>query len=219
MEKKDVVTPVFIVSSFVILFAFLLISQFNERPSNRITNTDLFESTSSSPNIVFILADDLGWNSIGYENYDLTFESPHLSKLAEEGIIMSNFYAQELCVPSRAAFLTGRYPLTIGFQYDLSDIKAAWSINFEETYLPQVLNDNGYTTYMLGKWDQGFFTPKALPTARGFDYFLGYLSSTSYYWSKRLENMNEFTDFMYSNTDCYAKYNGSGDLQAFELSL
>jgi hypothetical protein len=73
-------------------------------------------SVSGLPNFVFLLADDLGWNSIGYENYDLYFATPNLDSLARKGIVMDNYYALEVCTPSRASLLTGRYPLSIGMQ-------------------------------------------------------------------------------------------------------
>lgn len=75
---------------------------------------DQAEKVSGKPNFVFIVADDLGWNSIGYQDYDLTFASPFITSLARKGVIMSNYYGQEICTPSRASLLTGRYPLSIG---------------------------------------------------------------------------------------------------------
>ena len=75
-----------------------------------------FGDADTLPNFVFVLADDMGWNSMGYEDYDLTFASPYLTAMSQNGIVMSNYYAQEVCTPSRAALLTGRYPLTIGMQ-------------------------------------------------------------------------------------------------------
>ena len=94
---------------------------------------------SSKPNIIFIMADDLGWNSMGYEDFDLDFATPFMSSMARRGVIMTNYYSQELCMPARSgrcncchciaicdccssdiflvnfsAFLTGRYPVNIG---------------------------------------------------------------------------------------------------------
>ena len=81
----------------------------------RLTTHDIIPSPiSEKPNFVFILADDMGWNSIGYEDYDLSFVSPVITDLANNGVVISSYYAQEVCTPSRAAFLTGRYPLSIG---------------------------------------------------------------------------------------------------------
>jgi hypothetical protein len=71
-------------------------------------------TNTTKPNIVFILADDLSWNSLGYMDYDLAFATPTLTALASKGVIMTNYYSQELCTPSRAALLTGRYPTSLG---------------------------------------------------------------------------------------------------------
>ena len=78
------------------------------------TQDVILPPVSEQPNFVFILADDMGWNSIGYEDYYLSFVSPVITDLASNGVVISSYYAQEVCTPSRAAFLTGRYPLSIG---------------------------------------------------------------------------------------------------------
>jgi arylsulfatase A-like enzyme len=100
--------------------------------------------------IVFILADDLGWNSIGYEDFDMSFATPTLTSMSSKGIIMDSYYAQEVCTPSRAALLTGRYPLTIGMQNGVVSTEGEWGLNIKETTLAQVLSDEGYDNYMLG---------------------------------------------------------------------
>ena len=164
---------------------------------------------SSKPNIIFIMADDLSWNAIGYEGFDLNFVTPFMSSIAREGVIMTNYYSQEMCMPARAAFMTGRYPISTGTQYDGTSITTAWGLNVSEVLWPQILQEAGYRTYMLGKWNIGFYSPRYLPTARGFDYYLGYLSAEEMYWSKRISSAVEFHDFMYANTECYAQYNGT----------
>jgi arylsulfatase A-like enzyme len=130
-------------------------------------------SSSTKPNFVFILADDLGWNSIGYMGYDMSFVTPELDKLAASGIKLTNYYAMEYCNPSRAALLTGRYPLNMGMQYGTVEYDVPWGLRLEETLLPEVLKSEGYSTYMLGKWHLGHFNERYLPTARGFDTFTG----------------------------------------------
>lgn len=160
----------------------------------------------SKPHIVYILADDLGWNSIGYEDYDLSFTTPTLTTMAKEGIIMSSFYAQEVCTPARAALLTGRNPLSVGMQYSMVQTAMPWGLDLKETLIAEVLKDNNYTTHMLGKWHLGHYTPRMLPTARGFETFTGFLNGESYYWSKRNPDHTTFHDLMYSTEDCYTPY-------------
>jgi hypothetical protein len=130
-------------------------------------------SSSSKPHIIFLLSDDLAWNSIGYQDYDLAFVTPELTALAADGITMTNYYAMEFCNPSRAALLTGRYPVNMGIQYGVVSADLPWGLRLEETLLPEVLKDEGYKTYMLGKWHLGHFNEKYLPTARGFETYTG----------------------------------------------
>ena len=175
-------------------------------------------SPSEKPHIVFLLADDLGWNSIGYEEYDLTFATPYLSEYAAKGIIMDNYYAQEVCTPSRAALLTGRLPLTVGMQYSIVQPTASWGLPLEETTIADILQSEGYKTHMLGKWHLGHFSPRYLPTARGFDTFLGYLNGESYYWSKRNPDHTTFIDMMTSDSTCYRPYEDE-DLHTYSTFL
>lgn len=161
------------------------------------------------PNFVVIVADDLGWNSLSYNDEEISFATPVLSGLASKGIIMGNYYAQEVCSPSRAALLTGRYPLSTGMQYGMIAATAEWGLDLDEVTIAEVLSDNGYKTHMLGKWHLGYFSPLFLPTARGFDDYIGYLNGENYYWSKRSTDYPEFVDFLESDKDCYAPYNGS----------
>jgi arylsulfatase A-like enzyme len=73
--------------------------------------------------------------------------------------------------------------------------------------MSEVFSQNGYATHMLGKWDLGFYTPQYLPTARGFDSYLGYLFAENYYYSKLCPVDNNFTDMTFSTTECYYQYN------------
>ncbi len=131
-------------------------------------------SSSSKPNFVFILSDDVGWNSIGYQNYDLAFATPYMTALAEGGIILSNYYSQEVCTPARASLMTGRYPFHAGLQFGVIKPRDDFGLSIGETLLPEVLKSYGsYTNYILGKWNLGHCSPEYLPTARGFDYFMG----------------------------------------------
>jgi arylsulfatase A-like enzyme len=166
-------------------------------------------STKTSPHVILIVADDLAWNSIGYSSDELAFVTPRLTALGESGIIMDNFYAQEVCSPSRGSLLTGRYPLSIGMQYGMVAANAEWGMPLDETTLAEVLGDGGYNTHMLGKWHLGYFSPKFLPTARGFDSWTGYANGENYYWSKKNPDYPQHSDFISANTTCYSPYSES----------
>ena len=181
------------------------------------TDADSFYTTSQ-PNIIFILADDLGYQSMGYNAQDIDFATPHLTALARRGIILDNYYAQEVCTPSRSALLTGRYPLTNGMQYSIIQPTTSYGLSLDEVLLPEVLRDNGYDTYAVGKWHLGHFSPRLLPTARGFDYFLGYNSGEGYYWSKKNPDHKLFTDMLESDAHCYAPYEAE-DLHTYSTHL
>ena len=79
----------------------------------------------------------------------------------------------------------------------------------DETLISDVLSSNGYTTYMFGKWNLGNASPRYLPSARGFDYFLGFLDGFTYYWAKRIPDLTSYHDFLWSNKDCYYMYDSS----------
>lgn len=105
--------------------------------------------SSSEPNFVFILADDVGYGFINSKDFLFT---PFLSSLASYGIIMDNCYSQELCAPARAALLIGRYPSRLGMQYGQLLPTEEGGLPLIVTLLPQVLKYyDGYKSYALGK--------------------------------------------------------------------
>jgi len=159
-----------------------------------------------------VLADDLGYNSFDKEI------TPWMHSMMKDGITLTNYYSMEVCTPSRAALLTGRYPLVLGWQYSQQVTNEDNGLSLSETLLPEVLRDNGYTTYIFGKWNLGNQSPRYLPTARGFDYFLGYLNGYNNYWSKRDPSNKEYVDFMVSTTSCYYQYDAE-DLDTYSTML
>jgi arylsulfatase A-like enzyme len=94
-------------------------------------------------------------------------------------------------------------------QYGMVSAIAEWGMPLGETTLAEVLKDNSYVTHMLGKWHLGYFSPVFLPTARGFDSWTGYSNGENYYWSKKSPDYGAHSDFIESNTTCYAPYTGS----------
>jgi arylsulfatase A-like enzyme len=131
---------------------------------------------SRRPNVLFILADDLGLGELSaYGAPDC--RTPHLDSLARTGLLFRNAYANStVCSPTRAAFLTGQYPDRAGVPGVIRDTPAdSWGyLRPDATLLPARLKQAGYHTALVGKWHLGDTLPN-LPNARGFDHFHGWL--------------------------------------------
>ncbi|WP_430815675.1 sulfatase-like hydrolase/transferase [Carboxylicivirga sp. RSCT41] len=145
-------------------------------------------SNAQQPNIVFILADDLGYGDLScYGAADLY--TPNIDKLYEKGIKFTRAYANStVCSPSRAAILTGNYPDMVGVPGVIRDMPDnTWgNLSDEVPFLPEQLKMLGYHTALIGKWHLGYESPD-LPNDRGFDHFKGYVGDMmdDYYTHKR----------------------------------
>lgn len=129
------------------------------------------EAAVAKPNIVYIVADDLGWKDVGFHGSDI--KTPNLDKLAAAGVRLEQFYAQPMCTPSRAALMTGRYPHRYGLQTGVIPSAGTYGLATDEWLLPQTLKKAGYTTAIVGKWHLGHADRKYWPRQRGFDYQYG----------------------------------------------
>ncbi|XP_067670409.1 arylsulfatase B-like [Haliotis asinina] len=178
---------------------------------NAIALVLFFLSLASAlrPNIVFIVADDLGWNDLGFRNPDMI--TPNIDKLATEGIIFNNAYVQPLCSPSRTALMSGMYPFHAGMQHMalVRDQPVCLPLNY--TLLPQELKKLGYATHIIGKWHLGFCKWECTPTYRGFDTFLGYYVATEDYFTHSDGGYLDFRD----NTLPARNYSGEYSANAF----
>lgn len=132
-----------------------------------------------SPNVVIILADDLGWRDVGYHGSEI--ETPRLDQLASEGVALERYYSQPSCSPTRAALMTGKSPLRLGVLRPISKLLET-GLPLGEKLLPQYFKDAGYQTFMVGKWHLGFRKREYLPQARGFDHFYGHVTGGIGYW-------------------------------------
>ncbi len=127
------------------------------------------------PNIVFILADDLGYGDLSSYGSDKV-STFHLDQMAREGIKLTSYYAaQPVCSASRAAILTGSYPNRIGI-HNAFGPNSKTGLNFNELTIAEMLKNNGYNTGIFGKWHLGS-SKKYFPTNHGFDEFYGILYS------------------------------------------
>jgi arylsulfatase A-like enzyme len=128
--------------------------------------------SDQKPNIIHIVADDLGWKDVGF-NGCTDIKTPNLDALAAGGAKFTQFYVQPMCTPTRAALMTGRYPFRYGLQTIVIPGPADYGLDTNEWLLPQCLKEAGYTTAIIGKWHLGHADLKYWPRQRGFDYQYG----------------------------------------------
>jgi arylsulfatase A-like enzyme len=133
------------------------------------------------PSIVYFLADDLGWGDVGWHGSEI--KTPNLDKLAAAGARLEQFYVQPVCSPTRAALLTGRYPMRYGLQVDVVRPWAQYGLPLAERTLPQALKEVGYETAIVGKWHLGHVGREYLPTRRGFNHQYGHYNGALDYFT------------------------------------
>ncbi len=134
------------------------------------------------PNIVVILADDMGYSDIGC--YGAEIQTPHIDRLAAQGVRYSQFYNCARCCPTRASLLTGLYPHQTAVGHMVSDYQLPGYrgyLNERCATIAELLRPAGYTTLMSGKWHVGEQRPH-WPCDRGFDQYYGLISGASSYW-------------------------------------
>ena len=136
------------------------------------------------PNILFIIADDLGWADVGFHGAK-DVKTPVIDNLAHSGVILNNYYVQPICTPTRAQIMTGRYAGRMGLNHHVIFSAQPNGIPLDEVLLPEYLKKHAdYRTHLIGKWHLGMFSYKHLPTRRGFDSFFGYTMGEEDYFTK-----------------------------------
>lgn len=137
---------------------------------------------AEKPNVVILLVDDLGREDCGFMG-GKEIKTPHIDKLAAAGARLDAFYAQPVCSPTRAALMTGRYPMRHGLQVGVVRPWAQYGLPLDERTLPQALREAGYATAIVGKWHLGHFQPAYLPLQRGFDHQYGHYNGALDYFT------------------------------------
>lgn len=146
----------------------------------------LFSQSEKKPNIIIILADDLGWGDVGFHGSDI--KTPNLDQLAKEGVILNRYYTAPVCSPTRAGLLTGRYPNRYGLRETVVPPWSDFGVDTTEEFLPQMLAKAGYKNRaVLGKWHLGHARQKYLPLNRGFTHFYGHYNGAIDYFTHKRE--------------------------------
>lgn len=129
----------------------------------------LAHAESERPNFVIIFIDDMGYGDPGcYGGTEA--RTPHIDQLAKEGMRFTSFYAQTVCGPSRGALMTGRYPHRVG---------GGWTTNADEVFVSEILQESGYRTGCVGKWDMSKrrYQEALVPNSQGYDFYFGALGA------------------------------------------
>lgn len=156
-------------------------------------------TAQNKPNIIIIVADDLGWNDVGFHNPEMI--TPHLNDLANKGIELKRFYVGSLCSPTRAGILTGKYPDRFGMRGVVGP-RAQGGLPLEEKTIADLLANSGYKKRgAFGKWHLGHSDIKYHPMSRGFTTFYGHYNGAIDY----------FTHFRNGALDWHHNYNLNHD--------
>jgi arylsulfatase A-like enzyme len=151
------------------------------------------------PNIIYILADDMGWSDTGFVGSPIS--TPNLDDLRNQGIYLNRNYAQPQCTPSRVAFLSGHYPYRYGMH---EHIVVPWSRNGlpgEVKTIAEKLKEANYYTSIIGKWHVGMRRQSFLPNHQGFDHSFVCIGGAISYWNY---TEYDFSDIMRNGDKFYA---------------
>lgn len=140
-------------------------------------------AAAEKPNLILMLADDLGWYNLGYRG-NPEINSPAIDSLANSGLRLERHYVYKYCSPTRSSALSGRLPLHVNQNNNNNDVQAASGVDLRMTMLPAKLKQAGYSTHMTGKWHLGARSVANLPINRGFDSHLGFLKGGEDHWTQ-----------------------------------
>ena len=151
-------------------------------PPRQAEPAPLLAATVQRPNIVIVVADDLGWNDVGYHGSEIP--TPHIDRLVAEGVELTRFYSFPVCSATRAGLLTGRSPIRLGLTQPLGPRQDGLAL--DEHLLSQTLQAAGFQTFICGKWHLGGTTDdQYLPHHRGFDHFYGFVGGAVDYYTHK----------------------------------
>ncbi|MGB7157582.1 MAG: sulfatase-like hydrolase/transferase, partial [Tepidisphaeraceae bacterium] len=147
-----------------------------------IAQAAVAQDAKRRPNVVYIVADDLGYADVGFQGQSKDVKTPNIDSIATNGVRFTQGYVTcPVCSPTRAALMTGRYQQRFGHEFNPGPSEAEnFGLPVDQVTLAQALKSAGYATGMVGKWHLGF-RPEMHPTKRGFDEFFGFLAGAHGY--------------------------------------
>lgn len=162
------------------------------------------EVDEQKPNIVIIVADDLGWKDVGYHEGNIA--TPNLDRLAAEGVQLENWHVAPLCSPTRAGLMTGRWPIRYGMGESVITPWRKWGLPTTEQTIADLLAVAGYERRgMVGKWHIGHYKKELLPLNRGFNSFYGhYNGALDYFTHQREGELDWHRNFETSHDEGYS---------------
>ena len=182
-------------------FSFLLLAALSNLP--RAGGHALSLPATTAPNVVVIVADDLGYGDVdwrvfrtGANGAGFQTPTPNLARLAREGVRFDRFYTSPVCTPTRMELLTGRYPIRWGMQRSIISPSDDKGLPRDEQILPERLGSAGYETVAIGKWHLGHQDRWARPLDAGFDRFWGNLTGSEDYYTKRRVQVDWHVDWL-----------------------
>lgn len=166
--------------------------EFSSETTANLASLVKTRASDDPPNVIIILADDLGWADVGYHGSDI--ETPNIDRLAKEGMRLERFYSLPVCTPTRSALMTGRDPIKLGMANAGIMPWNDGGVSLDEHFMPQSFKAAGYDTAMIGKWHLGHTIEQHTPNARGFDHFYGHLNTSLHYFDHEFAGGHDFQE-------------------------
>jgi len=158
---------------------------------SRVVAADDTLSKPALPNIVIIVADDLGYADVSFHGGEIP--TPAIDRIATEGVALERFYACPVCSPTRAGLMTGRWPIRMGVMRSVIPPWRKWGLPTEERTIAELLETAGYQQRaILGKWHLGHASPAHHPLANGFTTFYGHYNGAIDYFTHEREGETDW---------------------------
>ena len=162
---------IYTITTVCLLFVFTFVQAQEKAPVQSV----------SKPNIIFILADDMGYSDMSWQGSPI--QTPNLDKLKTAGMFLERNYVQPQCSPSRVSFLTGNYPYRYGLHEHIVLSQSYTGIPVEEKTIAEKMKEAGYKTSIIGKWHVGGHKQSYLPHNKGFDHSFVCINGAISYWN------------------------------------